>query len=74
MLVKQVAEETGFADPFHFSRVFKSIPGLSPDIFRRMRERKMKRGDLILKNVADGDFPLQVHWFRVRQSNLLIAP
>ncbi|HUC84508.1 MAG TPA: AraC family transcriptional regulator [Candidatus Acidoferrales bacterium] len=36
-LVKQVAEETGFADPFHFSRVFKSVLGLSPDAFRRIR-------------------------------------
>ncbi len=35
-LVKQVAEETGFPDPFHFSRVFKNIFGLSPDAFRRV--------------------------------------
>ena len=37
VLVKQVAEEVGFADPFHFSRVFKNVLGLSPDTFRRMR-------------------------------------
>ena len=37
VLVKQVAEEAGFADPFHFSRVFKNLLGLSPDSFRRMR-------------------------------------
>ena len=36
-LVKQVAEEIGFADPFHFSRAFKSVFGLSPDAFRRLR-------------------------------------
>jgi AraC-like DNA-binding protein len=36
-LVKQVAESTGFGDPFHFSRVFKAILGLPPDTFRRMR-------------------------------------
>jgi AraC-like DNA-binding protein len=36
-LVKQVAEETGFTDPFHFSRVFKKILGLSPDSFQRIR-------------------------------------
>jgi AraC-like DNA-binding protein len=36
-LVKQVAEETGFTDPFHFSRVFKSVLGLAPDSFRRIR-------------------------------------
>lgn len=37
LLVKQVAEQVGFADPFHFSRVFKSVLGLSPDSFRRIR-------------------------------------
>ena len=36
-LVKQVAEETGFADPFHFSRVFHSVFGLSPNAFRSLR-------------------------------------
>jgi AraC-like DNA-binding protein/quercetin dioxygenase-like cupin family protein len=36
-LVKQVAERTGFSDPFHFSRVFKNVLGLSPESFRRMR-------------------------------------
>jgi len=37
MLVKQAAEETGFGDPFHFSRAFKAVLGLSPDAFRRLR-------------------------------------
>ena len=37
VLVKQVAEEVGFADPFHFSRVFTSVFGLSPAAFRRLR-------------------------------------
>ena len=36
-LVKQVAEETGFTDPFHFSRVFTSVCGLSPTAFRGLR-------------------------------------
>jgi AraC-like DNA-binding protein/quercetin dioxygenase-like cupin family protein len=36
-LVKRVAEESGFADPFHFSRVFTSIFGLSPNAFRGLR-------------------------------------
>lgn len=36
-LVKQAAEEAGFPDPFHFSRVFKSVLGVSPDAFRRIR-------------------------------------
>jgi AraC-like DNA-binding protein len=37
LLVKQVAAELGFQDPFHFSRVFKRVLGLSPDSFRRLR-------------------------------------
>ena len=37
-LVKQVAEETGFADPFHFSRVFRNVMGLSPSAFRDLRQ------------------------------------
>lgn len=36
-LVKQVAEQAGFADPFHFSRVFRAVLGLSPAQFRDLR-------------------------------------
>jgi AraC-like DNA-binding protein len=36
-LVKQVAAESGFTDPFHFSRVFNSVFGLSPKDFRGLR-------------------------------------
>ena len=36
-LVKQVAEEAGFTDPFHFSRVFSAVLGLSPAAFRNLR-------------------------------------
>lgn len=36
-LVKQVAEEAGYSDAFHFSRVFRSVLGLSPAAFRRLR-------------------------------------
>ena len=36
-LVKKVAEEAGFADPFHFSRTFASVFGLSPSAFRSLR-------------------------------------
>jgi AraC-like DNA-binding protein len=36
-LVKQVSHELGFSDPFHFSRAFKSVFGVSPDAFRRLR-------------------------------------
>jgi AraC-like DNA-binding protein len=35
-LVKQVAEEVGFPDPFHLSRVFKTVLGISPVEFRRL--------------------------------------
>ena len=33
--VQEVSEELGFADPFHFSRVFKRIYGASPENFVR---------------------------------------
>jgi AraC-like DNA-binding protein len=36
-LVKTVAEEVGFADPFHFSRAFASVFGLPPSAFRGLR-------------------------------------
>lgn len=36
-LVKQVATESGFADPFHFSRVFTSVFGRPPSSFRGLR-------------------------------------
>ncbi|HLP78637.1 MAG TPA: AraC family transcriptional regulator [Candidatus Paceibacterota bacterium] len=36
-LVKQVAEQSGFSDQFHFSRAFKSVFGVSPDSFRKLR-------------------------------------
>ena len=36
-LVKQVAERAGFTDQFHFSRAFKSVFGVAPDVFRRLR-------------------------------------
>ena len=36
-MVKQVAEETGFANQFHFSRVFKSVFGIPPQAMIKMR-------------------------------------
>ncbi|MBT3191803.1 MAG: helix-turn-helix transcriptional regulator [Verrucomicrobia bacterium] len=32
-LIKQVAEQTGYADPYHFSRVFKRVYGIPPETF-----------------------------------------
>jgi AraC-like DNA-binding protein len=36
-LVKQVAVRAGFSDQFHFSRAFKGVFGVAPDVFRRLR-------------------------------------
>ena len=36
-MVKQVAEAAGFANPFHFSRVFKSVFGVPPRAMIQMR-------------------------------------
>jgi AraC-like DNA-binding protein len=33
-LIKEVAEEFGFADPYHFSRAFKRFHGIAPSEFR----------------------------------------
>jgi len=37
IMVRHVAEQAGFADPFHFSRTFKAVLGLSPAAFRALR-------------------------------------
>lgn len=36
-LVKEVAERVGFTDPYHFSRVFKSVHGVAPRDLLRYR-------------------------------------
>ena len=38
-LIKQVAKATGFADPYHFSRVFKKVYGVSPRTFLQSAHR-----------------------------------
>lgn len=35
MLVREAADEPGFANAFHFSRAFKRIYGISPQMFLR---------------------------------------
>jgi len=37
VLVREVAAQLGFEDPYHFSRAFKHIFGVSPESFRRLR-------------------------------------
>lgn len=39
LLIKQVAEEIGFADPYHFSRVFKRVYSVPPESFIRTIRR-----------------------------------
>lgn len=33
--IKEIAEETGFSSPYHFSKAFKDVYGLSPKDFRK---------------------------------------
>ena len=40
MLVKEVANELGFSDPFHFSRGFKAVHGISPQRFIEVSRRQ----------------------------------
>ena len=39
-LVKEVADEMNFNDPFHFSRSFKSVYGISPEQFMQRRAKR----------------------------------
>ena len=40
LLIKQVGEQVGFADPYHFSRVFKRVYGIPPETFVRTARRE----------------------------------
>jgi AraC-like DNA-binding protein/quercetin dioxygenase-like cupin family protein len=44
-LVKAVAEQTGFTDPFHFSRVFRSMFGVPPAALRGLRQGSHESGE-----------------------------
>lgn len=35
LTLAQVAARFGYVDPFHFSRRFKALNGMSPDAYRR---------------------------------------
>jgi AraC family transcriptional regulator len=37
-LVKEAAQRVGFADPYHFSRAFKSVHGVAPRALLRYRQ------------------------------------
>jgi AraC family transcriptional regulator of arabinose operon len=37
--VQEIATRCGFDDPYHFSKVFKQIAGLSPSLYRRLEQR-----------------------------------
>lgn len=34
LLIKEIAAQCGFDDPYHFSKVFHEIDGLSPSLYR----------------------------------------
>lgn len=40
VLVKEAAARVGFQDPYHFSRSFKGVHGVSPDQLRRLAQGK----------------------------------
>jgi len=40
MLVKEVADELGFPDPFHFSRSFKAVHSIAPQRFIALNRRR----------------------------------
>ena len=40
-LIKEVAERLGYSDPYHFSRLFKSVHGISPAPFIRSYNSKL---------------------------------
>lgn len=39
VMVKEVAADMGFSDPYHFSRAFKRVHGLAPQRFQRLTMR-----------------------------------
>lgn len=40
MLVRQIADATGYSDPYHFSRVFKRTYGIAPEAFAKTTRRQ----------------------------------
>lgn len=51
--IKQVASLVGFEDPFYFSRLFKSVHGISPRDYRAQKEQP-QAGRVRSKRVTDG--------------------
>jgi AraC-like DNA-binding protein len=42
--IKQIADDLGFSDPFHFSRVFKAVLGMTPSRFAQVAGRACSTG------------------------------
>jgi AraC-like DNA-binding protein len=42
-LIKEVALEFGFSDPFHFSRQFRAVHGIAPSALRRHQRPSLKK-------------------------------
>lgn len=38
--IKQIAGEVGYEDPYYFSRVFKSVHGVSPSAYRMQHQKE----------------------------------
>jgi len=39
LLVEEIAFDVGFSDPFHFSRVFRTLTGKSPIAWRKANQQ-----------------------------------
>jgi AraC-like DNA-binding protein len=44
--IEEVGREVGFEDPFHFSRVFSEIMGVSPQVYRRQTGGKTRTPEI----------------------------
>lgn len=54
--LKQVAEATGFANPFHFSRLFRKVHGIPPRAYRRF----LHEGHAPAHRIISRALPIQI--------------